>query len=152
MVFGCGLVLDLVVVSAIVAHLAHHEAGHPVAAACAEVVWAARRAGSIEIEYAVGGIGLDEVLLVLAPLETEFHLVRPERLVERKCQLPRVLALLVIAIRIASNVRVPGRVIRALIDEHGRHARKPVRIQVGWKSKLAQRICYAAGPVISADS
>ena len=85
------------------------------------------------------------------PFESELHVVIAEHLVNRKCKLSGVLALLVIAVRIAADAGIAGGIVGILIDEDGWDADEAVGIQIRRKAELAERIGDSAGAVVGAD-
>ena len=82
MVLGGRAILDFVVRASI--GIAHHEGCHAVSAAIGKVVRALRRSEVIEVENAVGGIGLNVVHLVLAAFKAKFQLVVAQHFVQGK--------------------------------------------------------------------
>ena len=132
--------------------LAHHKASHAVAAANIEVAGAGRGPARTEAENAVGGVGLDVVLLVDAALVAELQLLVAQLLVQRDGQLTGSASLAIVAVGIdARRVTIAaGRVVAAANIERRRTDKAGVR-KIGREAEFRQRIGNAAGGVIGVD-
>ena len=97
-----------------------------------------RTAGTVEAEKSERGIGLNIVLLVYPPFESEFQFVIAVDLGQQLRQLAGVLALPVVAVRILSDAGVTGGIV--IVDADGGNAEKSIGPQIRRKTKRAQGI------------